>query len=640
MMLSWRILSFSTLMVVLSACSFSLVADVTPLPGYQSLNQTTREAASGLLYPLAPPDPTKGEAIFVEECSPCHGQTGMGDGLNSASLPVPVVVIGDQETTRQAIPSEWFREIFHGNLERSMPSFKLLTDRQRWDVVAYALSLNVSEQDLAHGSQLYKENCAGCHGIHGDGKGSDAANLDVPGFTAQENMAMISNADFYQVITNGSGMEMPSFIDRLSMVERWEVANYIRSLSFSPTVSRESASSNYYLPQTDSITRSTPATALPGLAVTHMSGVIRGKVASASGRQLPAGLAITLHAFDQMQEVYTITTTLMENGAYFFDGVEMPVARGFMTSVIFNDVEYYSDAVVVEESQQAIELSLEVYETTTDTTILLVDRLHYFFELLPDEYSQAEDRTMRVVELYVISNPGTKTLIAPQRDQPVVSFHLPSGASNLELQNGNLDERYLRTSDGFGDTTPVRPGAGSYQVMFSYTVPYSSEFSLSWPVRFPIKALVILVSGNGIAVEGDGIRDVGMRDIQGMQYHVYEGNSFSPGQELALSITDQPLSKRLALSTGSGSNLVIGLVALAASLAFAAMWILRRNQNEKPRTKKKQERSIKPAVENPETIMDTILALDDLYRGGSLPEDAYIQRRLELKARLREVMGG
>jgi hypothetical protein len=43
--------------------------------------------------------------------------------------------------------------------------------------------------------------------------------------------------------------------------------------------------------------------------------------------------------------------------------------------------------------------------------------------------------------------------------------------------------------------------------------------------------------------------------------------------------------------------------------------------------------------ESQEALMDAILALDDLYQEGKLPEDAYLQRRAELKARLERAMG-
>ena len=41
---------------------------------------------------------------------------------------------------------------------------------------------------------------------------------------------------------------------------------------------------------------------------------------------------------------------------------------------------------------------------------------------------------------------------------------------------------------------------------------------------------------------------------------------------------------------------------------------------------------------DPETIMDVILALDDLHKDGKLPQDAYIQRRTELKAKLQAAL--
>ena len=43
--------------------------------------------------------------------------------------------------------------------------------------------------------------------------------------------------------------------------------------------------------------------------------------------------------------------------------------------------------------------------------------------------------------------------------------------------------------------------------------------------------------------------------------------------------------------------------------------------------------------ESPEDLMDAIIALDELYKAGDIPEGAYHERRADLKARLRELMG-
>jgi hypothetical protein len=50
-----------------------------------------------------------------------------------------------------------------------------------------------------------------------------------------------------------------------------------------------------------------------------------------------------------------------------------------------------------------------------------------------------------------------------------------------------------------------------------------------------------------------------------------------------------------------------------------------------------EEEEITPA-DSPENLMDAILALDDLYKDGKLPEAAYLERRAELKQRLKDNM--
>ena len=46
-----------------------------------------------------------------------------------------------------------------------------------------------------------------------------------------------------------------------------------------------------------------------------------------------------------------------------------------------------------------------------------------------------------------------------------------------------------------------------------------------------------------------------------------------------------------------------------------------------------------PIPDDPDALMDAIIALDDLYQAGDLPEQAYRERREAMKARLKEVLG-
>ena len=89
LMKRFLILIFPLLAILITACSFTLAADVTPPPGYREPTAVEMqvEATTGPMYPLVAPDPSQGEPIFAEKCAPCHGATGLGDGPQADQLP-------------------------------------------------------------------------------------------------------------------------------------------------------------------------------------------------------------------------------------------------------------------------------------------------------------------------------------------------------------------------------------------------------------------------------------------------------------------------------------------------------------------------------------------------------------------------
>ena len=114
-------------------------------------------------------------------------------------------------------------------------------------------------------------------------------------------------------------------------------------------------------------------------------GTVSGFVMNASGGEIPAGLDVSLHGFDQMQVVMTETTTLQEDGSYLFADVELPIGRVFLTTIEFGGTTYGSDIARVEQAEDSIELPIQIYETTTEISGLFADRLHMFFEQLDED---------------------------------------------------------------------------------------------------------------------------------------------------------------------------------------------------------------------------------------------------------------
>ena len=617
------------LFLLLSACSFSLAEDITPPPGAEIPAEIpTQPPPSGPLYPLVSPNPAEGALIYTDKCAPCHGSTGQGDGPQASQLPNPPAALAALEVARQSTPAEWYSLITQGNLDRFMPPFNSLSDRQRWDVVAYLYTLSVPPEILSLGEQIFITNCASCHGLQGGGDGPEAASLQVTpsNFTDQERMASKSATQLFGAISAGVAPAMPAFNDNLTEDERWALVAYLRSLTFA-LPAEIARSQETQLPET---TGEAGSTGTPLASVTEVeNGTITGQVVNASGGEVPTDLTIDLSGFDEMKQTYTATTTIEPDGSYTFLDVEMPVGRAFITSTEYNKVAYSSDIAVVEAGKTNLELSLPIRETTTDSSVLSVDRMHILFEY-------REPDTLRVIELWILSNLSDRTLVAMEEGAPVVTYPLPEGATNLQFEDGILGERYVETTGGFGDTDVVRPGPGLRQLVFSFEMPYRRRLEFVQPIDLPVNAVVILGPEEGLNVTSDQLQDAGTRQMQNISYHMYTSDRLEVGTELAMTISGRP--KGTSSVAGSRTNLVIGLLAFGVALIVTGVWLFRRNRAERTGIEAAEEldEDFLPgeAAEDPETLLDAILALDDQYQAGELPEEAYRQRRAELKARL------
>jgi high-affinity iron transporter len=87
--------------------------------------------------------------------------------------------------------------------------------------------------DLAHGAEVYRANCASCHGDQGRGDGPLAAGLDPApsNLTDWPALSDQSPLDFYRRINIGVvGTAMPAFEERLPARDRWAVALYASTL--------------------------------------------------------------------------------------------------------------------------------------------------------------------------------------------------------------------------------------------------------------------------------------------------------------------------------------------------------------------------------------------------------------------------
>ena len=87
------------------------------------------------------------------------------------------------------------------------------------------------KSSLAAGEKIYLKRCASCHGKTGNGDGPDAVDLGIhPAKFSEPALRNESDGALFWKVTVGR-KPMPDYGRKLSPNDRWNVINYLRTLS-------------------------------------------------------------------------------------------------------------------------------------------------------------------------------------------------------------------------------------------------------------------------------------------------------------------------------------------------------------------------------------------------------------------------
>lgn len=103
-----------------------------------------------------------------------------------------------------------------------------VTDRA--EALKLANHVPATEQSVTRGAQYYAVFCVPCHGANGKGDGPVGRKLPVPPLDLTADFIQEKEAEgrIFGAITFGSAV-MPSYRNDLTVEERWDIVNYIRS---------------------------------------------------------------------------------------------------------------------------------------------------------------------------------------------------------------------------------------------------------------------------------------------------------------------------------------------------------------------------------------------------------------------------
>jgi mono/diheme cytochrome c family protein len=108
--------------------------------------------------------------------------------------------------------------------------------RSDWQAPPEAKALKnpvpANERTLAAAKVVYAERCSNCHGEKGDGNGGEAMMYfpEPSDFTDPALLKDVTDGEIFWKISEGR-RPMPSFKDKLSEEERWELVDFLRTFA-------------------------------------------------------------------------------------------------------------------------------------------------------------------------------------------------------------------------------------------------------------------------------------------------------------------------------------------------------------------------------------------------------------------------
>jgi mono/diheme cytochrome c family protein len=83
----------------------------------------------------------RGRTLFSKKCALCHGERADGRGARREGLSGKPINFHNKEWRANTSPLSVFETLSEGKRGTSMPAWPTLSDEQKWDVVAYVLSV-------------------------------------------------------------------------------------------------------------------------------------------------------------------------------------------------------------------------------------------------------------------------------------------------------------------------------------------------------------------------------------------------------------------------------------------------------------------------------------------------------------------
>ena len=440
-------------------------------------------------------------------------------------------------------------------------------------------------------------------------------------------MAELSESDIINIIKSGEG-DIPAFGKDLTDEQAIAAAIYIRALTFAPPPPTPTVAPATGTPSAVGTPSEGTAQAQVTREATAVAGagIVRGVVDNQTGKAFPADIIVTLHAYEHgsdptaaPQEVFSATTTLQADGTYSFENVEVIESRIYLSELQFEGMSIQSDYSVIKAGDTEVTLQpIVLYSTSTDTSQLSISDASMFFNF-------TGDGKVQIFVVYTLVNATDKTIFVSMGNAQEIPFiKLPPGSTEIGYEATQDSASFISTDTGFG----MPPNETPYGIIAFATLPKSDK--IEQPFVLPV-GIVNVFLPEGVTAESDKLTDQGMKDMQGTKFQSYRTDNLKAGDTLTFSTSGEPTIPTTSEATAPMSKnqpLLIGIGVFGVALILAGVWMYLRDRN---RLDEDEDEDEQDEFASTEDVMDAILALDDLHRAGKISDEAYQNRRAELK---------
>ena len=365
-----------------------------------------------------------------------------------------------------------------------------------------------------------------------------------------------------------------------------------------------------------------PASAQPN------DGTIRGQIVNkTTGGSPVGGASVRLVTFGRHEDapLGQRTTQSDAGGRYSFDKLDRDPNLLYVPFVHYADVNYRPDQLAQLADQEAWQLDVAVYESTTDDRAIQLEQLGVLL-------IGGDQGMLQFMEMGALSNTGDRTFVtANPQDQAMahaIRLPLPSGAIGIQMQSGFSNQELTSGVGAVQVTTPLPPGR--HEFAMSFQMPHTgSAADLTLQLPYRTATYTIYVPESGVRLNAPALTDSGPSVLGDQSYRSYRASNVAGATVIAAGLSGLDSTSTLDPTVLA----ILTLVVVVCVVGGGAVLITRGAR----RTAPQRRHELPDPVQERLDLVVLIAVLDERLAAGEINQIEHQVQRRVAKQRLHDL---